>query len=63
MAVGKSALRLERPVEDAAPDVKHGRLLVLAHEEVVECVVGAVGSVVESVAHRLGLRDASHVWR
>ena len=62
MAVRKSALRLEWPVEDAAPDVEHGRLLVLAREEVVKYVVGAVGSVVESVADRLGLRYASHVW-
>ena len=62
MAVRESALCLERPVEDAAPDVEHGRLLVLTREKVVKRIVGAVGSVVESVADRLGLRYAGHVW-
>jgi hypothetical protein len=61
MAVRKSTLRLERPVKDVAPDEEHRRFLVLAREEVVKYIVRAVGSVVESVAYRLGLRYASYV--
>jgi hypothetical protein len=36
MAVSKCALRLKWPVKNAATDVEHCRLLVLARETVVE---------------------------
>lgn len=61
MPVSNSALRFEWPVEDVAPDKEHGRLLVLAREEIVKDVVRAVGSVVKPVAHRLGFRNAGYI--
>ena len=61
MSIGQSPPRLIGPVEDVAPDEEHGRLLVLGREIVIERIVGAVGSVVESVAHRPGFRYVTHV--
>ena len=59
--VSNSALGLKGPVEDIAPDVEHGRLLVLAREKVVKRVVRAVGAVVKRVAHRLGFRNVEYI--
>ena len=62
MTVRKGPLCLEGPVEDAAPDEEHRRLLILAREEIIKRIVRAIRPVIESVAHRSGLRYASHVW-
>jgi len=61
MPVNNSALRLEWPVEDIAPDEEHGRLLVLALEIVVKDVVRAIGSVVKRIAHGLGFRNVEYI--
>ena len=63
MPVSNSALRLERPVENVAPDVEHSRLLVLAREIVVKRVVRAIGAVVKRVAYRLGFRNVEYIGR
>jgi hypothetical protein len=61
VSIGQSAPRLVGPVEDVAPNEEHGRLLVLGREIVIERIVCAVGSIVESVAHRPGFRYVTHV--
>ena len=61
MPVNNSALRLEWPVDDIAPDEEHGRLLVLALKIVVKDVVRAIGSVVKRIAHGLGFRNVEYI--
>ncbi len=51
MAVGNSALRLKRPVENTTPNVEQRRLLVLARKKIIEDIMRAVWPVVEAVAH------------
>ncbi len=63
MPICNRTLGLQRPVKHIAPDVVHGRLLILAREEVVERIVRAVGPIIEPVPHRLGLRHARHIHR
>ncbi len=64
MPICNRTLGLQRPVKYVAPNVVHGRLLILAREEVVERVVRAVGPIVEPVPDRLGLRHARYIrWQ
>jgi hypothetical protein len=49
--LGKSALRLKRPVKNITLNVGHYRFLVLAREIVIEDIMRAVGPVIERVAH------------
>lgn len=47
VTVDQTSLSLERPVEDVGTNVEHGSLLLLLLEEVVEGVVGTVGTVIK----------------
>lgn len=63
MTVGNRILRLQRPVHDVGPDVEHGRCLFVLAKELVERVVGTVGSVVETHPVASGLRDVDDIGR
>lgn len=63
MTVCDRILRLQRPVHNVGPDVKHGRRLFVFAEELVESVVRAVGSVVEAHPIASGLGDVDDVGR
>ena len=61
MTVRKSALHLKRPVQNITPNVEHCRLLDLALKIVVKDIMGAIWSVIESIAHCVGFGYKSHV--
>jgi len=56
VAVDEAALRLERPVDDVAANVKHGGFLIVLLEIIIESIVGAVWTVVKAVSQGIRLR-------
>jgi hypothetical protein len=56
VAVCDGALGFERPVHDVGADVEHGGFLGLGGEVVVEGIVRAVWTVVETESESLGLQ-------
>merc|ERR1719487_2665742 len=62
VTIRKTTLGLERPVNHVGPDIEESGLLLLLLHKVVECVVGAVGSVIEGKAPGVCFGKVVNIW-
>jgi hypothetical protein len=49
MTISETALRLKRPVHDITADIEHGGFLVILGQKVVEHIMGAIRTIVETI--------------
>ena len=56
VSVRDGALGFQGPIHDARADVEHGSFLGLGKKVVVENVVRAIGTIIETESQGIGLR-------